>query len=203
MTGPSWRGSPGPSMSLYPAGSPAGRGVAGTVASVIGAAVAAWLGDHREILDMAGQAHAAAARARAQRDLELLHAEIAAARQHLDELHRKQDQLRMIAASGPGGPPDVPASPPAATRQEAMFCAVAGVPVDIKVAGGELAITVWRYDLAAAGQLSIDLRFRTATLVVAVADETGGTARPGQRSYFDLHADPGTTGSLPGQEAQQ
>lgn len=72
LTGPSWRGSPGLGMSLYPAGSPAGRGVADTIASVIGAAVAAWLGDHREILDMAGQAHAASARARLQRDLELL-----------------------------------------------------------------------------------------------------------------------------------
>jgi hypothetical protein len=66
------------------------------------------------------------------------------------------------------------------------------VPVDVEVAGGELAITLWRYDPAAAGQLSIDPRFGTATLVVAVADENGGTARPGQRSYFDLYPDPGT-----------
>jgi hypothetical protein len=42
------------------------------------------------------------------------------------------------------------------------------------------------------GALSIEPRFGTATLVVAVADENGGTARPGQRSYFDLHPDPGT-----------
>ena len=35
-------------------------------------------------------------------------------------------------------------------------------------------------------------RFGTATLVVAVADENGGTARAGQRSYFDLYPDPGT-----------
>jgi len=192
LTAPSWSGSPGLGMSLYPAGSPAGRGVAGTIASVIGAAVAAWLGDHREILDMAGQAHAAAARARAQRDLELLEPEITAARQHLDELHRKQDQLRTIAAGGPSRPPDPPATPPATTGSIARWCAVAGVPVDIKVADGELAITVWRYDPAAAGQLSIDSRFGTATLVVAVAGEDGGTPRPGQRSYFDLYPDPGT-----------
>ncbi len=198
LTGPSWRGSPGLGMALYPAGSPAGRGVAGTIASVVGAAVGAWLGDHREILDMAGQAHAASARAWAQRDLELLEPEITAARQHLDELRRKQDQLRAVAAGGPGRPPD----PPAMTGSIACWSAVASVPVDIKVADGELAITVWRYDPAAAGQLSIDPRFRTATLVVAVADEDGDTARPGQRSYFDLYADPGPAGSLPGREAQ-
>jgi hypothetical protein len=64
--------------------------------------------------------------------------------------------------------------------------------VDVEVAGGELAIRVWRYDPAAAGQLSIDPRFGTATLVVAVADENGDTARAGQRSYFDLYPDPGT-----------
>jgi hypothetical protein len=83
LAGPSWRGTPGPGLSLFPAGSPAGPGVAATIADIIGAAVAAWLGDHPGILDLAAQAAAAAARARAQRELELLQPEITAAGQHL------------------------------------------------------------------------------------------------------------------------
>ena len=114
LMAPSWRGSPGLGMSLYPAGSPAGCGVAAAIAAQVGAAVADWLSDHRDVLDMAAQAQAAAARARAQRDLELLEPEITAVRQHLDELHRKQDQLRATAA-GPGRLPDPSARPSATT----------------------------------------------------------------------------------------
>ena len=112
--------------------------------------------------------------------------EIAATEQHLKELRRKQHRLRAIAAGAPGSPPD----PPAETGQEGLYGAVAGVPVDVEVAGGELVITVWRYDPAAVGQLAIDPRFGTATLIAAVADEDGGTGRPGRRLYFDLYPGP-------------
>ena len=196
LAGPSWRGTPGLGLSLFPAGTPAGPGVAAAIADIIGAVVAAWLGDHPGVLDLAAQAAAAAARVRAQRELELLQPEIAAAGQHLEELRCKQHRLRVIAAGGSGCPPD----PPAAMGQEGLYGAVAGVPVDIGVAGGELVITVGRYDPAAAGQLSINPRFGTATLVAAVTGENGGT---GQRSCFDLYPDPDATDSLPGKEAQQ
>lgn len=197
LAGPSWRGTPGPGLSVFPAGSPAGPGVAATIADIIGAAVAAWLGDHPGILDLAAQAAAAAARVRAQRELELLQPEITAAGQHLEELRRKQHRLRAIAAGGTGSPPERPA----ATGSIAMYGAVAGVPVDVEVAGGELVITVWRYDPAAAGQLTIDPRFSTATLIAAVADQDGGTGRPGRRSYFDLYPDP-PAGRAPEGDAQ-
>ena len=45
----------------------------------------------------AGREEPAARRARAQRDLELLAMEITTAEEHLDELRRKEDQLRAIA----------------------------------------------------------------------------------------------------------
>ena len=62
--------------------------------------------------------------------------------------------------------------------QESLYGAVAGVPVDVEVAGGELVITVWRYDPAAVGQFTIDARSGTAAVVAAVAGEDGGTGRP-------------------------
>ena len=48
----------------------------------------------------AGREEPAACRARVQRDLELLAMEITTAEEHLDELRRKQDQLRAIAIAG-------------------------------------------------------------------------------------------------------
>jgi hypothetical protein len=98
LTGPGWRASVTLGLSLSPAGTPAGRGVADTIAAIVGTDVAAWLRDHPEILDQAAQARARAEQGRAQRDLELLAAEIMAAGQHLDGLRRKQEQLRVIAS---------------------------------------------------------------------------------------------------------
>jgi hypothetical protein len=48
---------------------------------------------------LVGQGDAAARRAAAQRDLELLVMEIAAAEQHLDDLRRREEELRAIAGS--------------------------------------------------------------------------------------------------------
>jgi hypothetical protein len=102
LTGPGWRRSPAASgLSLHPAGGPAGRGTADTIAGIIGADVAAYLRDHREILDLAAQTRARADRARAQRDLDFLAAEIVAAEYHLDELRRKKKRLRAIAGGLP------------------------------------------------------------------------------------------------------
>jgi hypothetical protein len=70
---------------------------ADTIADIIGVGVAAYLREHPQILELAGQARARADRARAQRDLDLLAAEIVAAGHHLDELRRKQERLRAIA----------------------------------------------------------------------------------------------------------
>ena len=177
-----WRGRPGaaapaPGCRCSQRAAPLGRASPLRIADVIGAAVAAWLGDHPGVLDLAAQAAAAAARARPQRELELLQPEIAAAGQQLEELRRKQHRLRVIAAGGSGSPPD----PPAAMGQEGLYGAVAGVPVDVEVAGGNLVITVWRYDPAAVGQFTIDARSGAAAVVAAVAGEDGGTgrARPG------------------------
>jgi len=108
LAGPDWQGTALLGLSLYPAG-PA---VAGAIASIIGAGVAAWLRDHPEILDLAAQARARAGRARARRDLELLTAEITAAGQHLDGLRRKQERLQAIAS----GSRDEPPGPAARTR---------------------------------------------------------------------------------------
>jgi hypothetical protein len=191
LAAPSWRGSTGLGLTLVPSGGPAGRGVAETIAALVGADVAAWLDGHPEVLDLAAQAHAAAARARAQRDLELLETEITSVRRHLDELDSRQDRLRAIAV---GVSPGLPAG----TGQHA--CVVAGVPVDIEVAGGELAVTVGRYDPAAAGQLSTDPGSGTVTLALDIAGEDGGTGRPW---YFSLFPGPDATGRPPGQEVQQ
>lgn len=98
LTGPGWHGSASLGLSLYPAGSPAGQGVTDTIASLVGAGVAAFVRGHPEILDLAAQARARAEQARAQRDLELLAAEIMAAEQHLAGLRRKQEQLQAIAS---------------------------------------------------------------------------------------------------------
>ena len=98
LTGPAWRGSALLGLSLYPAGGRAGRGVAEAIASLVAAGVAAWLSDHPEILDQAADARARAERARAQRDLELLTAQIAAAEHELDALRARQDRLQAIAA---------------------------------------------------------------------------------------------------------
>ena len=103
-------------LSLYPAGRPAGRSVAGAIASIIGAGVAAWLRDHPEILDLAAQARARAGRARARRDLELLTAEITAAEQQLDGLRRKQERLQAIASGSRDEPPGPAALLPAEDR---------------------------------------------------------------------------------------
>ena len=66
---------------------------------------------------------------------------------------------------------------------------VAGVPVTVQVISGDLVVSVGRLG--------------TVTVVVNVADESGGTGRPGRRSYFDLYPDPEAAGSPPGKEAQQ
>ena len=62
--------------------------------------MAAHLCDHPQTLDLAAQARVRGGRARAQRDLDFVVAEIVAAGHHLDELRRKQERLRAIA----GGP---------------------------------------------------------------------------------------------------
>ena len=116
LAGPDWQGTALPGLSLYPAGRPAGPAVAGAIASIIGAGVAAWLRDHPEILDLAAQARARAGRARARRDLELLTAEITAAGQHLDGLRLKQERLQVIASGSRDEPPGPAALLPAEDR---------------------------------------------------------------------------------------
>ena len=116
LAGPDWQGTALLGLSLYPAGRPAGPAVAGAIASIIGASVAAWLRDHPEILDLAAQARARAGRARARRDLELLTAEITAAGQQLDGLRRKQERLQVIASGSRGEPPGPAALLPADDR---------------------------------------------------------------------------------------
>ena len=66
---------------------------------------------------------------------------------------------------------------------------VAGVPVTVQAADGMLAITIGRFDPAAAsGLLCVDPRFGTAAVGVYITDETGDTAhRPDQRWFFDLY----------------
>jgi len=86
-------------LSLHPAGGPAGRRVAGTIAGIVGADVAAYVRAHPEVLDLAAQARARAGRARARRDLELLTAEITAAEEHLAGLRCKEQRLREIAGN--------------------------------------------------------------------------------------------------------
>lgn len=111
LANPGWRGSSGLGLSRYPAGGPAGHSVTDAIAGIVGAAVAAYLRDHPEVLDQAAQARTRAEQARAQRGLELLATEITAAEQHLDGLYRKQEQLRAIASGarddqvGSGGTP--------------------------------------------------------------------------------------------------
>jgi hypothetical protein len=101
LAGPSWRGTATLGLSLYPAGGPAGRSTRRQRSpGIIAADVAAYLRDHSEILDLAAQARARAAQARAQRDLAFLAAEIVAAEHHLGELRRKQE-LRAIAGGLP------------------------------------------------------------------------------------------------------
>jgi hypothetical protein len=79
------------------AGVLAGQGVTDTIAALVGAAVATYVRAHPEVLDLAAQARTRAEQARAQRDLELLAAEIAAAEQHLAGLRRKEARLRDVA----------------------------------------------------------------------------------------------------------
>jgi hypothetical protein len=83
-----------------------------------------------------------------------------------------------------------------------MEGAVAGVPVHVEVACGELVITVGRFGPAAAGRLDIDPHSVTATLRMAIAGENGNTACPGQRAYFNLYPDPAAGTGRPAQEAQ-
>jgi hypothetical protein len=144
--------------------------------------------------------HAADAQARAEQELELLEAEVAATRQRLDELRRKQGELRAAAA---GRQPHPPADQPDGLGAVYTSNTVAGVFVSATAVSGELVISVGRFDPAAAGTLSVDPRSGTATLVVAVADENGDTTRLGQRSYLDLYPDPTAVSGPPGQEAQQ
>jgi hypothetical protein len=92
--------------------------------------------------------------------------------------------------------------PAAVTGMARMAGTVAGVPVDVEAADGELVITVGRFGPAAAGRLGIDSHSGTATLVVAVAGEDGDAARPGQRTRLDLYPDPVDMGCAPGPEAQ-
>jgi hypothetical protein len=97
LTNPGWHGSSGLGLSRHPAGGPVAS-VTDAIAGIVGAAVAAYLRDHPEVLDQAAQARARAEQARAQRSLELLATEITAAEQHLDGPYRKQEQLRAIAS---------------------------------------------------------------------------------------------------------
>lgn len=97
LANPGWHGSSGLGLFRYPAGGPVAS-VTDAIAGIVGAAVAAYLRDHPEVLDQAAQARARAEQARAQRGLELLATEITAAEQHLDGLYRKQEHLRAIAS---------------------------------------------------------------------------------------------------------
>ena len=132
-------------------------------------------------------AHAVDAQAGAGRDPGLLEAQIAVARGHLDELRRKQGELRAAEA---GYQPYPLADAPDLRGSVFTASTVAGVFVCTEAIDGELVITVGRFDPAAAGTLRVDPRSGTATLVVAVADENGDTTRLGQRSYLDLYPDP-------------
>jgi hypothetical protein len=102
LTGPRWDATASAGLTLLPSRTAAGRGVATAIAGLVSAAVAAWLHEHPEVLDLAGHAHAAARRARARRDLELVSIEITAAEDHLARLRRKQDQLRVTAEGTDG-----------------------------------------------------------------------------------------------------
>jgi hypothetical protein len=102
LTGPRWDASASAGLTLFPAGSAAGRGVTDAIAGLIGAGVAAWLREHPEVLDLAGRAHEAARRARARRDLELLAMEILAAEENLATLRRRREQLRVLAGDAAG-----------------------------------------------------------------------------------------------------
>ena len=97
LTSPRWDATASAGLTLLPTGAGAGRGVARAIAGLVGTAVAAWLHEHPEVLDLAAHAHASARRARARRDLELVSIEITAAEDHLARLHAKQDQLRATA----------------------------------------------------------------------------------------------------------
>lgn len=99
LSGPDWRASSGLGLSLHPAGGPAGPGVAGTIAAIIGAAVAAHLREHPEIPGQASQARAQVERAWAVRDLELLTVRIIAAERQLAGLRREEAGLRAIAGA--------------------------------------------------------------------------------------------------------
>jgi hypothetical protein len=92
--------------------------------------------------------------------------------------------------------------PAAVTAAARMAGTVAGVPVDVEAADGELVITVGRFGPAAAGRLGTDPHSGTASLVVAVAGEDGDTTRLGQRTCLDLYPDLAATNCPPGQEAQ-
>ncbi len=107
-SGPGRRGSVGLGLSLGTAGVPAGQSVADTIAALVGAAVAAYVRAHPEVPGLAAQARARAEQARAQRDLELLTAEIAAAEQHLASLRRKEAQLGDIARNDRHTPAPAP-----------------------------------------------------------------------------------------------
>jgi hypothetical protein len=109
VSSPGWHGSAGLGLRLHPAGTTAGRGISDTIAGIIGAAVAAHVRTHPQVLDLAAHTRARARQARAARDMELLAIEITAAEQHLAGLRSKQTQLRALAApghrAGPGGKP--------------------------------------------------------------------------------------------------
>jgi len=91
-------------------------------------------------------------------------------------------------------------------RTAAMAATVAGVPCEVRITDGELRIRVGRYDPADAGELSIDPRSGTASLLVAVAGPDGNSAGPGLRKYFDLYARPraadGSSGSTEAEPAE-
>ena len=108
LSGPGWHGSASLGLSLHPAGGPAGRSVAETIAALIGAAVAAYVRAHPDVLDLAAQVRTRAGQARAQRDLELLTADITAAGQHLAGLRRKEARLRDIARNDRHTPAPAP-----------------------------------------------------------------------------------------------
>jgi len=107
-------------------------------------------------------------------------------------------RTRADGAVAAGRQPD----PPAVTATARMAGTVAGVPVDVEAADGELVITAGCFGPAAAGWLGIDSHSGTATLVVAIAGEDGDTTRPGQRTRPDLYPDPADMGCPPGHEAQ-
>ncbi len=76
---------------------------------------------------------------------------------------------------------------------------VAGVPVTVTIADRVLAVTVGRFDPAAAdGLLRIHPRSGTSAVGIFVADENGDTAhKPDHRWFFELHpGPPGAAGTL-------